>query len=85
MAGCEGAVETGGGFGELGWCQLEKSGRGADELGGDVASAAGTAHIVEGLPDGGHVVILDGEEWCFHGALRCGLVRAGSFSHPGLR
>lgn len=26
VAGCEGAVEPGGGFGELGWCQLEKPG-----------------------------------------------------------
>ena len=47
MAGCEGAVETGGGFGEFDWRQLEKTGGGADELGGDVASAAGTAHVVE--------------------------------------
>ena len=49
MAGCEGAVEPGGGFGELSWCQFEKSGGGADEFGGDVASAAGAAHVVECL------------------------------------
>ncbi len=85
MAGCEGAVELGGGLGEFDWRQLEKASGGADELGGDVASAAGAAHVVEGLPDGGHVEFLGGKEWCFHGALRCGLVREGSFSHPGLR
>ena len=60
MAGCEGAVESGGGLGELGWCQFEKSGGGADEPGGDVASAAGAAHVVEGLFDGGHVDFLGG-------------------------
>ncbi len=60
MAGCEGAVETGGGFGELGRRQLEKPGGGADELGGDVASAAGAAHVIEGLFDGGHVDFLGG-------------------------
>ena len=41
MAGCEGAVETGGGFGEFGWRQLEKVSGGTDELGGDVASVDG--------------------------------------------
>ena len=85
MAGCEGAVETGGGFGEFGWRQLEKVSGGTDELGGDVASAAGAAHVVEGLPDGGHVAFLGGKEGCFHCLLGCGLVRAGRFSHPGLR
>ena len=60
MVGCEGAVETGGGFGELGWCQLEKPGGGADEPGGNIASAAGAAHVVEGLFDGGHVDFLGG-------------------------
>ena len=60
MAGCEGAVEPGGGFGELSWCQFEKSGGGADEFGGDVASAAGAAHVVECLFDGGHVDFLCG-------------------------
>ena len=85
MAGCEGAVEPGGGFGEFDWFQLEKSGGGADEPSGDVASATGAAHVVEGLPDGGHVAFLGGKEGCFHGLLGCGLVRAGSFSHPGLR
>ena len=58
VAGCEGAVEPGGGFGELSWCQFEKSGGGADEFGGDVASAAGAAHVVEGLFDGDHVAFL---------------------------
>ena len=67
MAGCEGTVEPGGGFGELNWRKLEKVGRGADELGGDIASAAGAAHVVEGLPDGGHVKFLGGKERCFHG------------------
>ena len=85
MAGCEGAVETGGGFGEFDGRHFEKPSGGADELGGDVASAAGAAHVVEGLPDGGHVAFLGGKEGCFHGLLGCGLVRAGSFSHPGLR
>ena len=85
MAGCEGAVETGGGFGEFDWRQFEKSGGGSDELGGDVASAAGAAHVVEGLPDGDHVEFLGGKGLCFHGVLGCGLVRAGRFSHPGLR
>lgn len=85
MAGYEGAVETGGGFGEFDRRQLEKPGRGTDELGGDVASAAGAAHVIEGLLDGGHVVFLGGEERCFHGVLGCGWVRAGRFSHPGLR
>ena len=55
MASREGAVETGGGLGEFDWRQFEKSGGGADELGGDVASAAGAAHVVEGLPDDGHI------------------------------
>ena len=55
MAGYEGAVETGGGLGEFDWRQLEKASGGADELGGDVASAAGAAHVVEGLPDDGHI------------------------------
>ena len=85
MACCEGAVETGGGLGEFDWRQLEKSGGGADELGGDVASTAGAAHVVEGLLDGGHVEFLGGKGVCFHGLLEYGLVWAGSFSHPGLR
>ena len=85
MAGYEGAVETGGGFGEFDGRHFEKPGGGADELGGDVASAAGAAHVVEGLLDCGHVEFLGGKELCFHGLLGCGLVRAGSFSHPGLR
>ncbi len=85
MAGCEGTVELGGGFGEFGWRQLEKMGCGADKLGGDVASATGAAHVVEGLPDGGYVDFLGGKELCFHGVLGSGLVWAGSFSHPGLR
>ena len=55
MAGCEGAVEAGGGFGEFDRRQLEKASGGSDEPGGDIASAAGAAHVVEGLPDGGHV------------------------------
>lgn len=41
VAGRKGAVETGGGFGEFGRRQFEAAGGGADELGGDVASAAG--------------------------------------------
>jgi hypothetical protein len=41
MARSEGAVETRGGFGELGRRQPEAAGGGADELGGNVASAAG--------------------------------------------
>jgi hypothetical protein len=41
MARSEGAVETRGGFGELGGRQLESAGGGADELGWNVASAAG--------------------------------------------
>ena len=41
VAGCEGVVETRGGFGELGRRQPEAAGGGADELGGNVASAAG--------------------------------------------
>ena len=41
MARSEGAVETRGGFSELGWRQSEAVGGGADELGGNVASAAG--------------------------------------------
>ena len=41
MARNEGAVETRGGFGELGRRQPEAAGGGADELGGNVASAAG--------------------------------------------
>ena len=85
MAGCEGAVETGGGLGEFDWRQLEKASGGADELRGDVASAAGAAHVVEGLPDGGYVDFLGGKELCFRGVLGSGLVWAGSFSHPGLR
>ena len=85
MAGCEGAVETGGGFGEFDWRHFEKAGGGADKLGGDVASAAGAAHVVEGLLDCDHVEFLGGKEECFHGLLGCGLVRAGRFSHPGLR
>ena len=88
MAGCEGAVETRGGFGELGGRQLEIAGGGADKLGGNVASAAGAAHVVECLGDGGHVEFLDGEECCFHGLYGCCLVvvvRAGRSSHPGLR
>ena len=64
MAGCEGAVETGGGLGEFDWRQLEKASGGADELGGDVASAAGAAHVVEGLLDGGHVEFLGGKGLC---------------------
>ena len=62
MAGCEGAVEPGGRFGELGWCQLEKPGCGTDEPCGDVASATGAAHVVEGLFDGDHVDLLGGKE-----------------------
>ena len=85
MAGYEGAVETGGGLGEFDGRQFEKPGGGADELGGDVASAAGAAHVIEGLLDGGHVVFLGGEERCFHGVLECDLVWAGRFPHPGLR
>ena len=85
MACCEGAVETGGGLGEFDWRQLEKSGGGADELGGDVASTTGAAHVVEGLLDGGHVEFLGGKELRFHGLLGCGLERTGRFSHPGLR
>ena len=85
MAGCEGAVEAGGGFGEFDWRQLEKASGGADELGGDVASAAGAAHVVEGLLDSGHVEFLGGEKWYFHVLLEYGLVWAGRFSHPGLR
>ena len=49
MAGREGAIEQGGSLGEFVRRQLEKLGRGSDELGGDVASAAGAAHVVEGL------------------------------------
>ena len=85
VAGCEGAVETGGGLGEFDRRQLEKASGGADELGGDVASAAGAAHVIEGLPDGGHVDFLGGKKLCFHGLLGCGLVWTGSFPHPGLR
>ena len=85
MAGCEGAVETGGGLSEFDRRQFEKSGGGADEPSGDVASAAGVAHVVEGLLDCDHVEFLGGKEECFHGLLGCGLVRAGRFSHPGLR
>ena len=85
MAVCEGAVELGGSLGEFDGRQLEKVGSGVDELGGDVASAAGAAHVVEGLSDGGHVEFLGGKELCFHGLLGCGLVRTGRFSHPGLR
>ena len=85
MACYEGAVETGGGFREFDGRHFEKPGCGADKLGGDVASAAGATHVVEGLPDGGHVAFLGGKEGCFHGLLGCGLVRAGRFSHPGLR
>ena len=88
MARSEGAVETRGGFGELGWRQSEAVGGGADELGGNVASAAGAAHVVECLGDGGHVELLDGEECCFHGLSGfCWVVvvRAGRSSHPGLR
>ena len=85
MAGYEGAVEAGGGLGEFDRRQLEKVGGGADELGGDVASAAGAAHVVEGLLDGGHVEFLGGKGLCFHGLLGYGLMRAGRFSHPGLR
>ena len=86
MAGCEGTIEPGGGLGELDWRQFEKLGRGADEPGGDVASAAGATHVVKGLPDGGHAEFLGGKEWCFHGLLGRGLVeRAGRSSHPGLR
>ena len=62
VAGYEGAVEAGGGFGEFDWRQLEKPSGGADELGGDVASAAGAAHVVEGLFDGDHVDLLGGKE-----------------------
>ena len=62
MAGCEGAVETGGGFGEFDGRHFEKPSGGADELGGDVASAAGAAHVVEGLFDGDHVDLLGGKE-----------------------
>ena len=85
MADREGAVEAGGGFGEFDWRHFEKAGGGADKLGGDVASAAGAAHVVESLPDGGHVAFLGGKEGCFHVLLGCGLVWAGRFSHPGLR
>ena len=85
MTGHEGAVEPGGGFGEFDWRQLEKSGGGADELGGDVASAAGASHVIEGLLDGDHVEFLGGKGLCFHGLLGYGLMRAGRFSHPGLR
>jgi hypothetical protein len=60
VAGCEGTVEQGGGFGEFGWRQFEKMGCGADKLGGDVASTAGAAHVVEGLRDGGYVKFLGG-------------------------
>ena len=67
MAGCEGTVEPGSGLGEFDRRQREKVGRGADEPGGDVASAAGATHVVKGLPDGGHVEFLGGKEWCFHG------------------
>lgn len=52
MAGCEGAVETGGGLGEFDRRQLEKPGGGTDESGGNVASATGASHVVDGLPDG---------------------------------
>ena len=52
MAGYEGAVETGGGLGEFNRRQLEKTGSGADEPGGNVASATGAAHVVDGLSDG---------------------------------
>ena len=55
MTGHEGAVKPGGGLGEFNWRHFEKPGCGADKLGGDVSSAAGAAHVVEGLPDGGHV------------------------------
>ena len=60
MAGREGAVEQGGSLGEFERRQLEKLGRGSDELGGDVASAAGATHVVEGLRDGGQVKGLGG-------------------------
>ncbi len=52
MAGCEGAVELGGGFREFDRRQLEKVSGGTDEPGGNVASATGAAHVVDGLPDG---------------------------------
>ncbi len=68
-AGREGAVEQGGGLGELNGLQLEKVGCGPDELGGDVASAAGAAHVVEGLRDGGQVEFLGGKDLRFHGYL----------------
>ena len=45
MAGREGTVEPGGGFGEFDWRQLEKSSRGADEFGGNIASATGAARV----------------------------------------
>ena len=51
MAGCEGAVEASGGLGEFDWRQLEKPGGGTDELGGDVASAAGS--LTDGHAKGG--------------------------------
>ena len=60
MACYEGAVETGGGFREFDGRHFEKPSGGADELGGDVASAAGAAHVVEGLRDGGYVKFLGG-------------------------
>ena len=60
MAGHEGTVEPGGGFREFDGRHFEKPSGGADELGGDVASAAGAAHVIEGLFDGGTVDFLGG-------------------------
>ena len=67
VAGYEGTVEPSSGLGEFDCRHFEKPSRGADEPGGDVASAAGATHVVKGLPDGGHVEFLGGKEWCFHG------------------
>ena len=62
MARREGAVEQGGSLGEFERRQLEKLGRGSDELGGNIASAAGAAHVVESLRAGCQVKCLGGME-----------------------
>ena len=54
------SIDHGCGFGEFNWCQFEKSGCRPDELGGDIAAAAGTAHVIKCLLNGGHVEFLCG-------------------------
>ena len=62
----EGTIEPSGRLGKLSGRQLELPSGALDHFGGDIAAAAGPAHVVECVADGSHVEFLGGEECCFH-------------------